>query len=86
MADPWGGSLGGSWEVWDTGTNPQQIVSRRADTGLPDVVNGFLFSDGTYWADGFTWFEFRGSVLAGDKDPRPVIPREAMMHIFNERF
>jgi hypothetical protein len=41
-----------------------QISSRRADTGLPDILNHWAFDDNTYWDDGTTFEQFKGSVLA----------------------
>lgn len=52
-----------------------QISSLRADTGLPEILHGatFLNADGSssYWADGTTWLENRGSVLAGKAAMEP---------------
>lgn len=47
---------------------PATTTSRHAATGLPDVRNHFAFSDNTYFADGVTFPEFKGSVLAGENE------------------
>ena len=54
-----------------------QITSRRADTGLPDVMNDYAYDDpvlgyGTYFDDGFSWTDAAGSTLAGSQDDGPI--------------
>jgi hypothetical protein len=63
---------------------PAQITSRRADTGLPDVRNHFRCSDGTYYADGMTTADMRGSVLAGDMFDVLRASGDDLRRVFNE--
>lgn len=66
------------------------ISSRRADTGLPDVMNDFAYDDptppgyGTYFDDGTTWEDAAGSVLAGETPLPTRLAGRALRHAFGE--